>query len=226
MYGQAGGGPGRRHQSGWVLLGAAIAVVSVGALFGVALATGKIPFGSTSAPTPQAVAATSAVPVTSPAEPGPSPSTAAPSQPATQAPGPSSPPPPAKGSLAAAKATVRGLGYTPNPDTGKHWDNSATLNVIVGILTGSADGHPAWAFFFVDGHYIGTDTELPSALINLAWTHSDTVALTYLLYAPADPMCCPSAGTATVRYHWNGSHLAPLDPIPPAGGTGPSRRSP
>lgn len=149
-----------------------------------------------------------------------SPTPAAPSS-ASYAPPPQTPP---IYGLAAAEAKVRSLGYTPNPDSASHWDNSASLHVIVGILTGSADGHPLWAFFFADGRYLGTDTAQPSALIELAWTKSDTVAITYDLYVPQDPMCCPSAGTATVRYQWNGSQLTALDPIPAASGPGPNRR--
>jgi hypothetical protein len=125
--------------------------------------------------------------------------------------------------LAAAQVVVLSHGYTPYPNTRKHWHSAAPLNVIVGTSTGSADGYNTWAFFFVNGRFIGTDTKNSSAGIRVAWANGTTIALTYVLYKPSDPMCCPSAGTATVRFHWTGSRLVALDPIPPDSGSGPSR---
>lgn len=34
-----------------------------------------------------------------------------------------------------------------------------------------------------------------------------TFAVTYNVYMAGDPHCCPSGGTATVQFHWDGSRL-------------------
>ena len=40
------------------------------------------------------------------------------------------------------------------------------------------------------------------------------ITLSYTLYGPTDPNCCPTGGTQSVRFQWNGTSLTPLDPIP------------
>jgi hypothetical protein len=125
--------------------------------------------------------------------------------------------------LAAAEDLVRSKGYTPDPNTS--WDLPHQLSVILATATGSADGYNQTAFFFYNGTYLGTDAIAPSAGISEAWQDDATVALSYQLYNAADPDCCPTAGSAIVRFHWTGTQLIPLDPIPPNdSATGGSRR--
>ena len=119
------------------------------------------------------------------------------------------------GPVAAAAAVVRARGYTAK-DTSSY-DPSSSLRVLIGTRTGSRDGYVQRAFFFVGDRYLGTDTLLPSASIRFVGQADDTVTLAYPLYYPSDRLCCPSAGTARVRYHWTGSKLQPLDEIPPVG---------
>ena len=52
-------------------------------------------------------------------------------------------------------------GYTAN-DTSEYHPNQ-TLRVLIGTRAAPATGYGQQAFFFVDGHYIGTDTKEPSA---------------------------------------------------------------
>ncbi|MCL5265476.1 MAG: protein kinase [Chloroflexi bacterium] len=111
-----------------------------------------------------------------------------------------------------AVAKVASLGYTVK-SAGSYNDRN-TIRVLIGVATGSADGYNQRAFFFVNNDYIGTDTLNPSATVNLKWQTNDTVSLSYPLYRPNDPMCCPSGGVAQVRYYWNGARLVPLEPIP------------
>jgi hypothetical protein len=118
------------------------------------------------------------------------------------------------GSLATALAAVKGAGYTPADTSG--YDAGRTLSVIIGILSGSADGHPQQAFFFHDGRYASVDASPPSASESWVWSTDDTVALQYQLYRPDDPMCCPTAGAATVRFHWSGTTVKAIDPLPSA----------
>lgn len=115
--------------------------------------------------------------------------------------------------LYAATTVVNSRGYTIH-DTST-FQAGMTLNILIGVKTGSADGYDKLAFFFVNGQYIGTDTLQPSASIRMVWRTGDTIALSYNLYQGGDPMCCPTGGAATVRYYWDGKTLTPLDPIPP-----------
>ena len=87
------------------------------------------------------------------------------------------------------------------------------LHVLVCAARGASSTNQL-AFFFADSTYVGTDTSGPSAHISATWRNDNTVALLYVLYRPSDPMCCPTGGGAIVRYHWDGSRLQPLDPIP------------
>jgi hypothetical protein len=126
------------------------------------------------------------------------------------------------GTAEAAQAVVESHGYTPN--SVPQWSGTATLDVITATATGSADGYDQRAFFFHHGSYLGTDARLPSAEVSEAWSTDDTIALTYQLYNTDDPACCPSAGSALVRFHWTGTELRPLDPIPTADQNSPRSR--
>jgi len=122
----------------------------------------------------------------------------------------------AAGETAAARVAEEGFSVA---DT-SGYDPNMTLNALVGDGPGGQ-----MVFFFVDGDYIGTDTADPSGDIDIV-SSSDTVTeVSYGIYVPEDPDCCPSGGRQTVRYSWSGSELQPLDPIPPTdpGATG-SRR--
>jgi hypothetical protein len=117
----------------------------------------------------------------------------------------------AGGSRTAAEDLVRSKGFVPAPGT---WSDPSGLNVVLAGRRGAADSASQLAFFFHDGDYLGTDTATTSARIDLVRSERDTIVLSYQLFAAADPACCPSRGSATVRYHWTGTALAPLDPIP------------
>ena len=113
----------------------------------------------------------------------------------------------------AAAALVRTKGFTPN-DMSQYHSNQA-LRVLVGTRTGSGDGYGQQAFFFVNGHYIGTDAKDQSATLRVASQSDTEVALAYPLYRKNDPLCCPGGGQATVRFQLNNGRLTALDRIPP-----------
>jgi LppP/LprE lipoprotein len=126
---------------------------------------------------------------------------------------PTSPEPPSgPPSLSEALSEVESEGYEAS-DTSTY-DSSAPVAVLIGVKVPTADARRQHAFFFADGRYLGTDTKNTSAGIDVAYQTGSTVALEYELFEPDDAMCCPSAGSATVRYRWNGQQLVPLDPIP------------
>jgi len=123
---------------------------------------------------------------------------------------------PAEG-VSTAATLVRARGYTPN-NTGEYHSNQ-TLRVLVATRTGSADGYGQRAFFFVGGHYIGTDASEPSAKLSVTAQSDTSVTVAYPLYRHNDPLCCPGGGQATVRFELNNGKLMPANPIPPANST-------
>jgi LppP/LprE lipoprotein len=126
------------------------------------------------------------------------------------------------GTLGAAVASLRARGYTPNDTAEYH--SGQTLRVLVGTRTGSADGYGQQAFFFVDGHYLGTDTKEASAKVKVVAQDDTEVAIAYPLYHAGDPLCCPGGGQRVVHFALNNGKLTALDPIPPASSkTGDSR---
>ena len=120
------------------------------------------------------------------------------------------------GPVAAAAAVVTAHGYTPDAST---YRPNQTLRVLIGTRTGSADAYNQRAFFFLDNHYIGTDSGQPSASLRVVSQSDTEVALAYALYRPHDSLCCPSGGNATVRFQLNNGQLVPLSPIPPVSST-------
>jgi hypothetical protein len=119
--------------------------------------------------------------------------------------------------VSAAAATVLAKGFTPNDTSEYHPDQ--TLRVLVGTRTGSSDGHGQQAFFFLDGHFLGTDAKEPSASVKVVSQSDTQVTLAYPLYRKGDPPCCPGGGQATVTFQLNNGQLTPLGQIPPADST-------
>jgi hypothetical protein len=113
-----------------------------------------------------------------------------------------------------AAAVLRSRGYTPN-DTSEYHSNQ-TLRVLVGTQAESHDGYGQQAFFFVDGHYLGTDTKLPSAKVNVLDQADTEVTLGYPLYRQGDALNNPSGGEAHVTFQLNNGKLVALQKIPPA----------
>ena len=111
---------------------------------------------------------------------------------------------------------MRSHGFTPTDTSEYH--PSQTLRVLVATRTGSGDGYGQQAFFFLDGHYLGTDTKEPSAKLKVVSQGDTEVAIAYPLYRRNDPLCCPSGGQRVVHFALNNGKLQALDPIPPASG--------
>ncbi len=113
----------------------------------------------------------------------------------------------------AAAVIVTAHGYTPTDITDYH--PNQTLGVLIGTRTGSTDGYAQRAFFFLDNHYLGTDTKEPSASIHVVSQSDTEVTLAYALYRAHDALCCPSGGQATVHFQLNDGQLVPREQIPP-----------
>ncbi len=125
-------------------------------------------------------------------------------------------PPPVQAGFAyqAAVQKVATLGYSVSGDQSTVANQPGPLYVVTATCSGSADGYCQNAFFFVGDRYIGTDTSRHDTGVSVDWDTGSTVALDYPLYAPGDPQCCPTGGSRTVRFYWDGSSLTPLDPLP------------
>ena len=114
----------------------------------------------------------------------------------------------------AASQTVGQLGYNVVSSPNSQEVAPGALNALIGQCATSGTGYCKHAFFFVGSKYIGTDTSAIDIAVELLWQTGDTVALSYPLYAPSDPNCCPTSGSRLVRFQWVGSSLTPLDPLP------------
>lgn len=112
-----------------------------------------------------------------------------------------------------AAAVVRAHGYTPNQLSEYH--PNQTLRALVGTRTGSADGYAQQVFFFVDGHYLGTDTKEPSASVKVVSQNDTEAVVAYRLYRPGDPLSSPTGGQALVHFQLNNGMLVPVGTIPP-----------
>jgi hypothetical protein len=99
----------------------------------------------------------------------------------------------------------------------KDYDPRKTLRVLVGRTTSGSH----LAFFFVNGDYIGNDATDPSARLRVAKRGDLQVTLAYGIYAPGDEPDKPTGGPVRVRFTWDGTRLAPQDPLPP-----PEQRTP
>ena len=116
--------------------------------------------------------------------------------------------------LRRAEATVRARGYFPVDVSA--YDQHAPFAAIIGVRQGSADASAQRAFFFASGRFVGDDASSDSARIGVAFARPSVIALRYALFDARDPQCCPSGGSATVRYRWNGQRVEPLDRVPPS----------
>jgi hypothetical protein len=92
----------------------------------------------------------------------------------------------------------------------RDYDPRKTLRVLLGE---QSDGSRL-AFFFVNGDYIGNDGTEASGKLRVARNGDLRVTLAYGIYAPGDPPDAPSGGTTKVRFAWDGTRLAPMDPLP------------
>ena len=95
-----------------------------------------------------------------------------------------------------------------------NYNPCATLSTALITVQMATRSSPEQALLFHNGSYVGTATSKAYGLVSLntARTTDDTVALNY-----KDPNS--SAGDAnvtitTVRYQWQGDHVAMLDPAP------------
>ena len=95
-----------------------------------------------------------------------------------------------------------------------NYNPCATLSTVIITIEGATGSSPEQALLFHKGEYLGTATSTAYGFtsLNAAQTTDDTVALNY---KDGRNVCtaCPGPIT-TVRYRWQGDHVAMLDPAP------------
>lgn len=90
-------------------------------------------------------------------------------------------------------------------DPGTTWQPGSTLHVIHATPVGSASYGGDFYYFFVDGYLVGEHAFTSAQTAQTV--NGTTYAVTFNVYLPTDPHCCPTGGTSTVQFHWDGSAL-------------------
>jgi len=94
------------------------------------------------------------------------------------------------------------------------WRPAATLHVLRATPSTAASYGGDYYFFFVNGNAVFR--QYFTGAMSEQGLDATTFSVTYRVYRPGDPHCCPAGGTATVRFRWNGSAVVALDPMPGA----------
>jgi len=97
-----------------------------------------------------------------------------------------------------------------------------SLRVLIGRPKASTGVRGRRAFFFVREEYLGTDSAEPSLRVRVLRQRGGVITIAYKLFSAADKPCCPTAGTAKVRFTMADGRLVPRDPIPPVASRLPS----
>jgi hypothetical protein len=113
----------------------------------------------------------------------------------------------------AAIKQLRSQGFEPVALADYHPRQS--LRVLIGRPKAETGVRGRRAFFFVRGDYLGTDAAEPSLRVRVLRQRENRITLAYRLFAPGDKPCCPTAGTAKVRFTMADGQLVPEDAIPP-----------
>ncbi|HET9017559.1 MAG TPA: LppP/LprE family lipoprotein [Thermomicrobiaceae bacterium] len=93
------------------------------------------------------------------------------------------------------------------------------LTAVVGTRYPTADGYGQLVFFWHNQSFLGWDSSTESvAIAKLTSPAPGVIAVTYVHYAPSDPLCCPSLAPVTVTYSWNGTVLQPSGSPPSPNG--------
>jgi hypothetical protein len=134
------------------------------------------------------------------------------------------PPPTAPQSPTPSAAEIAAqLAQTRDPQTGASFqlgdmgsvpDGGGGMLTAVSGFDQSVNHPPCLVFFWHDDTFVGTDS--PQTHMGCVLVHSSAGAFVvdYAVFAPTDPLCCPS-GADDVTYTWNGRAFVP-NGAPPA----------
>ena len=99
-------------------------------------------------------------------------------------------------------------------DPSSNYNPCATLSTVIISVQGATGGSPDLALLFHKGSFVGVATAKAYAFtsVNAAHTTDDIVTLNY---KDGRNVCTACPGPITsVRYQWQGDHVAMLDPAP------------
>ena len=118
-------------------------------------------------------------------------------------------------SLPADATTGRTWATDPRSFEG-NFNPCATLSTALVTVEGATGSSPVTAMMFHDGTYLGTASSKAYGFtsLNSSATTDDTVVLNYK--TPGVCNACAPAAVTSVRYQWQGDHVAMLDPAPPS----------
>jgi LppP/LprE lipoprotein len=117
----------------------------------------------------------------------------------------------AYGSAAEAERFLSANGLTASSPE-QTWRPSAALHVLHASGSEGADYQGDWYFFFAGGRLVSQ--QFFSHATGQSAVDDATFSVTYNVFQAGDAHCCPSGGQTAVRFHWNGSRLVTLDPLP------------
>ncbi len=135
-------------------------------------------------------------------------------------------PPPTAPAAATPSATqiADTLSQTKDPQTGSGFqegdmgsipDGSGGMLTAVSGFDQSVNHPPCLVFFWHDDGFIGTDSTQTHMGCVLVHSGNGAFVVDYEVFAPTDPLCCPS-GSDDVTYTWNGRSFAPNGAPPPS----------
>ena len=93
------------------------------------------------------------------------------------------------------------------------WRPAATLHVLHATPAAAAGNGGDYYFFFVNGNLVGQFHF--AGAVSERTPDATSFTVTYHVYKPGDPQCCPTGGNATTTFRWDGSKLV-HDPVPGA----------
>ena len=93
------------------------------------------------------------------------------------------------------------------------WRPAATLHVLHATPAAAAGNGGDYYFFFVNGNLVGQFHF--AGAVSERTPDATSFAVTYHVYKPGDPQCCPTGGNATTTFRWDGAKLV-HDPAPGA----------
>ena len=93
------------------------------------------------------------------------------------------------------------------------WRPAATLHVLHAVPAAAAGNGGDTYFFFVNGNLVGQFHF--AGAVSERTPDATSFTVTYHVYKPGDPQCCPTGGNATTTFRWDGSKLV-HDPAPGA----------
>lgn len=93
----------------------------------------------------------------------------------------------------------------------RDYDPEATLRVLIGRSSTGSE----FAFFFVDGQYLGNDSTEPSAKVRVKRSDDLEVTLSYSIFEPGDGDE-PTGEPIIVRFRYAGGRVEPVEAIPAA----------